>query len=196
MIKQPAFSRTAAITAALMLVPALAHANPGYGPMSFTSGLAHPVHGLDHLLAMLAVGLWSVQLGGRALWLVPGAFVATMTLGGMLGMSGVTLPFVEQGILASIFILGLLIMMATRLGLGASVALVSIFAVFHGHAHGAEAPENAGALAYGVGFALATAALHACGILGGLGLREAAQTAWIRAAGAAVIAAGLINALG
>ena len=196
MIKLTAFSRTAAITAALTLAPALVHANPGTGAMSFSSGLAHPVLGLDHLLSIVAVGLWSVQLGGRAIWLVPGAFVAAMTAGGMLGMSGMTLPFVEQGILASIFVLGLLIAMATRLGLGASVALVSLFAVFHGHAHGTEAPLNASAVTYGLGFALSTAALHLCGVLTGLGLRESAQAAWIRAAGVAVIAVGLVTVLG
>lgn len=195
MIKPTVFSRTAALTAALTLAPALVHAHPGHETTSFFSGLVHPVLGLDHLLAIVAVGLWSVQLGGRALWLVPGAFVAAMATGGMLGMSGFSLPFVEQGILASIFVLGLLIAMATRLGLGASVALVSLFAVFHGHAHGAEAPANASALTYGLGFALSTAALHLCGVLTGLGLRESAQAAWIRAAGVAVIAVGLVTAL-
>lgn len=195
MIKLNSFSRKAALAAALTLVPAFAHANPGNGVTSFTSGLAHPVLGLDHLLVMLAVGLWSVQLGGRALWLVPGAFVAAMSVGGMLGISGVALPFVEQGILASIFVLGLLIAMAARLGLGTGVALVSLFAIFHGHAHGAEAPANATGIVYGLGFALSTAALHLCGVLGGLGLKEIAQTAWIRAAGVAVIAAGLFTAL-
>jgi urease accessory protein len=196
MIKLSAFSRTATVTAALTLAPALAHAHPGHDAMSFTSGLAHPVLGLDHLLAMVAVGLWAVQLGGRAQWLVPGAFVAAMTVGGTLGMSQVPLPFVEQGILASIFVLGLLIAMAARLGLGASITLVSLFALFHGHAHGAEAPANASAVIYGLGFALATAALHASGILVGLGIREASKTAWIRAAGVAVIAVGLLTVLG
>ncbi len=196
MIKLPAFSRTAAITVALTLPPALAQAHPGHEASSFSSGLAHPLLGLDHLIAMVAVGLWSVQLGGRTLWLLPGAFVAAMTAGGMLGMSGTPLPFVEQGILASIFVLGLLIAMAARLGLGASIALVSLIAVFHGHAHGAEAPVNASGLTYALGFALSTAALHASGVLAGLGLREAAQTAWIRAAGVAVIAVGLVTVLG
>ncbi|MHA3773599.1 HupE/UreJ family protein [Verrucomicrobiota bacterium sgz303538] len=196
MTKLNAPSRTAALAAVLTLAPALAHAHPGHDAMSFSSGLAHPLHGLDHLLAMVAVGLWAVQLGGRAVWLVPGAFVAAMTVGSALGMSGMPLPFVEQGILGSVFILGLLIAMASRLGLGASVALVSLFAVFHGHAHGAEAPANAAALTYGLGFAFSTAALHGCGILAGLGLRDLAQASWIRLAGVAVIAVGLVSILG
>jgi len=198
MTKLTAFSRTAALTAALTLAPALAHAHPGHpghDGLSFAAGFAHPFSGLDHLLVMVAVGLWAVQLGGRAMWLVPGAFLSAMTVGSVLGMSGMSLPFIEQGIAASIFIFGALIAMAARFSVGQSAALVALFALFHGFAHGAEAPASSSGFSYVAGFAIATAALHAFGVFGGLGLRTVAAASWIRAAGAAVIVSGLLLAL-
>ena len=153
-------------------MPSLAHAHPGLGSTGgFSHGLAHPLLGLDHLCAMVAVGLWAAQLGGRARWLVPLAFVGVMALGGMLGMAAISIPFAEHGILASVLVLGALIAAAVRLPVGASAAIVGAFALFHGHAHGAEMPENTSGLLYALGFIVATTGLH----LGGTGLGSLAQ---------------------
>lgn len=149
-----------------LATPALAHLPPGeYG--SLAAGFSHPLFGLDHILAMVAVGLWASLLGGRALWAVPAAFVATMLMGFALALMGAPLPMVEPVILASTVVLGLVVAAALRLDLGLCMALVGAFALFHGYAHGAELGE-AGALRFGAGFALATAGLHAAGV--GLGL--------------------------
>ena len=146
--------------------PAFAHLNPAeHG--SFAAGFSHPLFGLDHILVMIAVGLWAAQIGGRALWVVPTAFVSMMAVGFALAVAGVGLPFVEPAILASVVALGLLVAMAVRLDIAASAAIVGVFALFHGHAHGGEL-GSAGALAFSVGFILATAALHVAGI--GLGI--------------------------
>ncbi|MGF6158420.1 urease accessory protein [Ensifer sp. KUDG1] len=146
--------------------PAFAHLNPAeHG--SFAAGFSHPLFGIDHILVMIAVGLWAAQIGGRALWVVPTAFVSMMAVGFALAVAGVGLPFVEPAILASVVALGLLVAMAVRLDTAASAAIVGVFALFHGHAHGAEL-GSAGALAFSVGFILATAALHVAGI--GLGV--------------------------
>lgn len=197
MTKPSSLSRTALLTAALTIVPALAHAHPGHGSheAGFSAGLIHPLNGMDHLLAMVAVGLWAVQLGGRAIWLIPGSFLAAMSLGGILGMNGIALPFAEHAIMASIFILGALIAMAARLTIAQSTVIVALFALFHGFAHGAEAPAAANGALYVGGFALTTALLHAIGILGGFSLKVAAQSRWIRIAGVAVIACGVFLSL-
>ncbi len=123
---------------------------------------------LDHILAMVAVGLFAARLGGRALWLVPASFVTAMALAGAVGMTGFALPHVEAGIALSILVLGAAIAFETTMPVAAAMALVAFFAVFHGYAHGAEMPETMSGLAYGGGFLAATAALHAAGI--GLGL--------------------------
>jgi len=146
--------------------PAFAHLNPEENG-SFAAGFSHPLFGLDHILVMVAVGLWAAQIGGRALWIVPTAFVSMMAAGFALAMAGVGLPFVEPAILASVVALGLLVAMAVRLDTAASAAIVGVFALFHGHAHGGEL-GSAGALAFSVGFIGATAALHVAGI--GLGI--------------------------
>jgi urease accessory protein len=168
----------------------LAQAHPGHNFSGFDAGLAHPLHGIDHILAMVAVGLWAVQLGGRALWLVPAAFVSVMTLGGALGMAGISLPGVEVGIAASVLILGLLTMLAVRLPLGASMAIAGLFALCHGFAHGAEMPVSSAGLDYALGFILATAFLHAAGLAMGMGARALAPV-WQRVCGAGVFAGGL-----
>lgn len=180
------------IIALFALAPVLAHAHhlPGEA-RGFASGLSHPLLGWDHLLAMVAVGLWATQLGGRALWLVPSAFVALMTVGGALGMARVPVPMVEAGILASVLVLGLLIAAAARLPLLGAMALVGLFAIFHGYAHGAEMPAAASGFSYGAGFVLATAALHACGIGLGLLARKYTSAPALRFAGAAIALAGL-----
>jgi urease accessory protein len=171
MKKNQFWQHLAGAIAITLLIPTVANAHTGIGdPNGFWHGLGHPIGGLDHILAMLAVGLWAAQIGGKALWLIPGAFVLTMTASSVLGHFGSPLPGVEQGILASDFILGLLLLFATRLPLAVSVGIVSILAIFHGYAHGAEMPETASGLTYGIGFIISTAALHLAGIGMGLGI--------------------------
>jgi urease accessory protein len=153
---------------ATIAVPTVASAHPGHEGAGFVHGLLHPLGGLDHILAMVAVGLFAARLGGRALWLVPASFVTAMALAGAVGMTGFALPHVEAGIALSILVLGAAIALETTMPVAAAMALVAFFAVFHGYAHGAEMPETASGLAYGGGFLAATAALHAAGV--GLGL--------------------------
>lgn len=152
-----------------VLLPTSAFAHVGVGDASgFGHGFAHPMSGFDHILAMVAVGIFAAQLGGRALWLVPLAFVSTMIVGGALGIAEISVPFVEIGIGLSVVVLGLAVAFALPLPTTIAMALVGFFAIFHGHAHGAEMPETASGLAYGAGFVIATSLLHAAGI--GLGL--------------------------
>jgi urease accessory protein len=178
--------------AAVLLASTPAFAHVGVGPASgFGNGLLHPLGGVDHLAAMIAVGLWAAQQGKRAVWAVPLAFVSMMALAGAVGMAGHSLPFVEQGIAASVLVLGVLIAAAARLPLAAGVLLVSAFAVFHGHAHGSEMPSTASGLAYGAGFIAATASLHAVGIALGLSLKRLDKPRVLRLAGAAVAMCGV-----
>jgi len=168
---------------------AYAHVLPG-DVRGFGSGFVHPLHGLDHLLAMTAVGLWAAQLGGRAPWLVPASFVGVMIVGAAVAMGGLRIPFAEEGIILSVLVLGILIAVGARFPLAASIAIVGSFALFHGHSHGTEMPANAVGFAYGAGFALATAALHGCGI----GLASVAQSVRlpvVRWAGAAIAILGI-----
>ena len=180
------------VFALALFLPTLAHAHTGLGNTpGFLPGLAHPLLGLDHLCAMLAVGLWAAQLGGRARWVVPLTFVGVMAIGGMLGMAAVPLPFAEHGLVASVFVLGVLIAAAVRLPVAAGAAIMGMFALFHGHAHGAEMPENASALSYALGFIVTTAGLH----LGGIGLGVLAQrwasASLVRYAGGGITAVGV-----
>jgi urease accessory protein len=152
-----------------LLIPSLASAHTGVGdPTGFWHGLEHPIGGLDHILAMVAVGLWAAQIGGKALWMVPSAFMLAMAGSSVMGHFGLPVPGIELGILASDFILGLLLLFAVRLPLAVSTGIVAILAIFHGYAHGAEMPSTASGLAYGLGFMVATATLHLAGI--GMGL--------------------------
>ena len=152
-----------------LLIPSHANAHTGMGDTSgLLHGLSHPISGLDHILAMVAVGLWAAQIGGRALWLVPSAFMLAMAGSSIWGHFGLPLPGVESGIIASDFVLGALILFATRLPLAVSMSIVGALAVFHGYAHGAEMPATASGLTYGAGFILSTALLHLVGI--GMGL--------------------------
>lgn len=185
-------SRWIAWLFAMLLVPSLAHAHIGVGQTSgLTHGLLHPITGLDHIAAMVAVGLWAAQHGGRAIWIVPLSFVAVMSAGSLIGTVGISIPFVETGIVASVLVLGLLIVLAVRLPLAASTLLVGLFALFHGHAHGAEIPEAVSGLAYGIGFVLATGLLHCCGIWLGLLAQKSAVPHLIRYAGGAAVALGV-----
>jgi urease accessory protein len=153
-------------TFALAATPAFAHLDPGESG-SFLAGLSHPLFGLDHILAMIAVGLWAAMIGKRAVWIVPSAFVGTMVLGFALALAGAPLPFVEPVILASVVVLGLLVAMAVNVPVAIGAVLVAAFALFHGHAHGGEL-GTADAMPYMLAFATATTLLHAAGI--GLGL--------------------------
>ena len=156
------------LTTGLLLAaaPAFAHISPEHGS-SLMSGLTHPFTGLDHILAMVSVGLWAALSGGKAKLAVPAAFVAMMLAGFGLAIAGVTLPFIEPGIVASVVGLGLLVAMAVRLPVSASAAIVSVFALFHGNAHGLEM-GNAQALQFAAGFAISTLVLHCAGL--GLGM--------------------------
>ncbi len=183
---------------AFALVPALAHAHPGHGAETggIGWGLAHPFSGLDHVLAMIAVGLWAVQLGKPALWLLPIAFVGSMAAGTALGMNGVQLPFVEPMILASVLCLGTMVALSKRLPLGAGALLVAVAAVFHGQAHGSEIPAGAHGMLAVSGLIAASAALHAAGIATGLMLQHSAHKRAIRTAGAAIFSVAILLALG
>lgn len=175
-----------------IILPSLAHAHVSPDHTNGTlSGLSHPLLGLDHILAMLAVGLWAAQLGGRATWLVPATFVTLMTTGGALGMTGFALPFVEEGVLVSVLMLGVLIAAAVRLPLVASMTVVGLFAIFHGHAHGTEMQLGVSGISYGLGFVLATTGLHACGIGIGRLVQQYSKTPLLRFAGAAIAVIGL-----
>ena len=162
--------RRTLLAAALVLVPSLALAHPGLPGHSHdvASGFLHPLGGIDHILAMVAVGLLAAQLGGRALWLVPASFVAAMAAAGLAGMAGVTLPMTEAGIAASVVVMGGAIALRLSMPVAAAMALVGFFALFHGYAHGLEMPQTASGLLYGLGFIAATALLHGLGI--GIGL--------------------------
>jgi len=176
----------------LALVAGTASAHTGeHAVVGFASGFAHPFLGLDHLLAMLAVGLWAAQQGGRALWAVPAAFVAAMGLGGLLVWVGGALPQVETGIALSVLVLGLLIATRRQWAAPIGMALAAGFALFHGYAHGLEMPHAASPALYALGFVLATAVLHAAGIAGNRVGRHA-----VRWAGAAIAAAGLALVIG
>lgn len=180
-------------TFAMAATPAFAHLEPGeHG--SFMAGFSHPLFGLDHILAMVAVGLWAAMIGGRAVWIVPSAFVGTMVVGFGAAMAGVPLPFVEPVILASVVAIGILVALAVNLPVWGGAAIVGLFALFHGHAHGEEMGV-ATALPYLLGFASATALLHlagiALGLLLGSGIGIGKQTGRTVARGAGAICAAL-----
>lgn len=180
------------------IAPAFAHFNPAeHG--SVAAGFSHPFSGLDHMLAMIAVGLWAALLGGRAAWLVPAAFVATMMLGFTAALAGLGLPYVEPVIAASVVVIGLLTLAALQVPTRVGMAMVGFFAFFHGYAHGGELGE-AGAMSFCFGFAAATAVLHAAGVGIGLGMDRLAGgqlgRAFTRTAGALTALGGLWIAVG
>jgi len=177
------------VAASLFVPIAAAHTFGAHGA-GFVSGITHPLTGLDHMLAMIAVGMWAAQLGGRARWAVPLAFVGMMALGAILAAAGLILPAVETGIAASVLILGLLIAFSSRMPVLLGMALVGVFAIFHGHAHGTELPQAASAVAYGLGMLLATVGLHAAGLGAGILFQRAAVL--LRVGGAMIAAAGVI----
>ncbi len=156
-------------------------------------GLVHPLAGWDHLLAMLAVGVWAAQQGGRAVWVAPAVFLVGLLAGGLLGTTGVELPAVEAGILVSLVVVGLLIALTIRLPLAAGAAIVGAFGLVHGHAHGAELPEVAAPLVYAAGFVSTSLLLHLVGVAIGEAARRAALPLLPRLGGGAVAAAGLLG---
>jgi len=171
-------------------VAAWAHVEAGQAA-GFLAGLAHPVSGLDHVVAMVAVGLWGAVLGAPAIWMLPVAFPMVMAFGGLIGLLGLPLPGVEIGIALSAVVLGALVMAEVRPPLWVAALVVAFFAVFHGHAHGRELPAGASALLYSFGFVLATGLLHAFGILLGVAHRWSAGRGVVRAAGGGVALVGL-----
>ncbi len=176
----------------LLCCSALAQAHTGTGVIGgFSAGFMHPLSGVDHLLAMIAVGIWGATLGRPLLIALPVAFPMMMVVGGILGMTGVPLPYVESGIAASVIVLGLAITAAWRAPVGVAIAIVAVFGVFHGYAHGQELPESAHPAAYAAGFVLSTGLLHLVGIaLGFLKvLPRGAQV--LRGCGAMIAATGV-----
>ena len=177
------------------LSPSLAIAHTGIGGTSgFAAGFAHPISGLDHVLAMVLVGVLASAQGGRALWAIPAAFLAAMAAGGVIGVAGFALPFVQAVIAASVLVLGAALALGLRPPLAFGALAVAVFAILHGHAHGAEIPEAAGGLRYALGFVTATGLLHLAGLAFGMALeRTSARHApfALRSAGALSAVAGL-----
>ena len=189
----PLLVRGAFLLSALLLCAPAAHAHvQSRQAAGFFTGVGHPVSGLDHVLAMIAVGLWGAQLGSPGLWLLPVTFPMVMALGGMLGLLGVPLPGVEVGIAASAILLGLAVMSELRPPLAAAVVLVGLFGVFHGHAHGTELPPGQSALLYSMGFVVATGCLHGVGIAVGLIHASPWGQRLLRVAGGVVAVAGVL----
>ena len=185
------------LTAAALLAPAPALAHEAAGAAGgLVSGFLHPLFGLDHVVAMVAVGLWGVFLGKPALWVLPVVFPVVMAFGGAAGVLGVPLPGIEVGIAVSGVVLGLLVVFKAKPPLWVAALIVGVFAVFHGHAHGTELPEAANPLTYAVGFVVATGLLHLAGIgLGELSRWKAGEAA-VRVGGGVIAAIGLAFLVG
>ena len=169
---------------------AMAHVESGEAG-GFVSGVMHPISGLDHVLAMVAVGLWGAQLGRPAVWLLPIAFPMMMAFGGMLGLIGVPIPGVEIGIAISGVVLGAMVLGEVKAPVSVAIVLVGVFAIFHGHAHGTELPAAADAYAYATGFVIATGLLHVAGIVFGLLARWDLGEIAVRAGGGIITLAGV-----
>jgi len=186
---RPSAQTLIALLLLLAATPAWAHVQQGQAA-GLVTGLKHPVSGLDHVLAMISVGIWGAQLGPPALWLLPVTFPMVMAFGGFLGLVGIPLPGVEVGIALSAVLLGLMVAREARPPLWVAAALVGVFAIFHGHAHGTELPAGQSGLLYSIGFVVATGCLHGVGI----GISLVHRWGWgrvaLRVAGAAVTVAG------
>lgn len=179
---------------ALAPIPALAHVELG-ALGGFQSGFVHPIIGADHLLAMLAVGIWGAQMGGRSVWTLPVTFPLIMAVGAILGMTGLTLPIVELGIALSVVVLGLSIAFAWKAPEWAALLLIAIFAIFHGYAHGAELPSAVDPASYAVGFVVATGLIHVVGIGIGLLLNRPWKGRLSQTLGGIIALAGLFFAI-
>jgi urease accessory protein len=195
---QSHFSRLTFWTLAALLATALpAAAHPGHGPMSgFAAGLQHPLSGLDHLLAMIAVGLWAGLCGGRREWLWPATFVSSMVGGGAIGMFAVVTIPVEPAILASVMVLGLATALSLRTPLVLGGLLIAVFGLAHGYAHGTEMPHTAHGLDFAAGFTLATAILHMMGVMAAASLQRLRLDFVTRFAGVGIAIAGIGLILG
>lgn len=193
------FRLPAAVAVGVLLtivgMPAEAHLLDASGA-GWAQGFGHPFSGLDHILAMVAVGVWAAQTGRPALWVLPVVFPLAMAVGGMMGVAGLPVPGIEAGIAASVLILGLLIAFQAKPPLALSVILVALFAVFHGHAHGTELPQAASPILYGLGFVVATAVLHLIGLSIGYVMRLPKGMLAIRIGGGAIAAAGVMLFIG
>ena len=187
---RPSTEALLALVLLLAATPAWAHVQQGQAA-GFLTGVKHPISGLDHVLAMISVGLWGAQLGSPAVWLLPVTFPMVMAFGGFLGLVGVPLPGVEVGIALSAIVLGLMVAREARPPLWVAATLVGFFAIFHGHAHGTELPEGQSGLLYSIGFVIATGCLHGVGIATSLVHRFGWGRLALRAAGVAVAVAGL-----
>ncbi len=194
-MKQSYYNTTALtfwISTVTVLWPLYAWAHVGSGEAGgFLTGLQHPVSGLDHVVAMIAVGLWGAQLGNPALWVLPVLFPMMMAGGGMLGLMGIPLPGVEIGIAISAIVLGTMVFAEARLNIQLAMVIVAFFAIFHGHAHGTELPAGQSGLLYSMGFVAVTGCLHGVGITIGLIHRWQAGRLALRGAGSLVCAAGI-----
>jgi urease accessory protein len=185
------------LLAAMCLPAAQAFAHEGGGTLGgFASGFTHPLYGLDHMLAMLAVGIWGAQIGGRSVWTMPVAFPLIMAVGGFFGAMGVPFPFVELGIVLSVIGLGLAVAFALKPKEWIGVVAVGFFALFHGHAHGTELPAAADAVSYGVGFVVSTGLIHLAGIGIGFLANKGFHGKLTRAAGAAISLMGIYILVG
>jgi urease accessory protein len=156
----------------LLTASSAALAHPGHDISGFAAGLLHPFSGLDHLLAMVAVGLWAAQGGGRKVWLLPATFMTMLAVGAGIAMHWQALPLVETGVAASVLALGLLVALSLQLPASLSMSAIALFGLFHGYAHGLELPESAAPAEYALGFLAATAALHLSGIAAGVITRQ------------------------
>ena len=184
--------RFLAITIMLLGLAGAASAHESTGLAGgFVSGLLHPVLGWDHVVAMVAVGLWGAFLGNPAIWILPVVFPLVMAFGGALGVMGVPVPAVETGIAASAVVLGAMVAFAARPPIWIAAVIVGAFAIFHGHAHGTELPNAANPLAYSLGFVISTGLLHLCGIAFGLAVRWPAGKIAVRAGGGLIALAGV-----
>ncbi len=184
----------AAAAPLVMASGAVAHTGHETG-FSLVDGALHPLGGLDHLAAMISVGLWAALAGGKRVWVWPVAFVSMMLVGGFLGHAGIELPVVEPAIALSVIVLGLAVALGAKAPLAVGAVLIGMFALFHGHAHGAEAPAE-GWYGYAAGFALSTALLHAVGIAIGFAIARLSNPIAARAIGAATAALGIFLMVG
>lgn len=183
--------KTRSLPLLLLASAPLLQAHPGHGPADFSTGFLHPLTGWDHLLAMVAVGLWAAQLGSRSRWGVPAAFLGAMILGALAGIGGFAPIGMEAGIAASVLILGLLVAGAVKLPIGYGIGIAALAGAFHGAAHGAEMPRTGAALSFLGGMVVATALLHAAGVTAGSAAGAGRKQALVRWAGAGIAAAGV-----
>jgi len=174
-----------------MLASSIAEAHTGAGMGGFSSGFMHPILGWDHIVAMVAVGIWGAFLGGRAIWILPVTFPLVMAFGGAMGVAGVPIPSVETGIALSAIVLGAMVAFAVRPPIWVAAVIVGIFAIFHGYAHGTELPNAVNPLAYSLGFVLSTGLLHLSGIALGLLVRWPMGEIVVRVIGSIIALVGV-----